>query len=136
MKDYLSRTGVYNDRSNEKNNDDGRAPADNGGNGIGFKSFNAYKRLIGKAGSGKAWHHIVEQTPSNISRFGPEMIHNTNNLIALPHGKGKIHSIISGHYSSITDYTGGLTVRKWLSSKSFEEQYQYGVKILKMFGFY
>lgn len=106
------------------------------GKGIGFKSLNAYKRLIGKAGSGKAWHHIVEQTPSNISRFGPEMIHNTNNLIALPHGKGNIHSIISGHYSSITDYTGGLTVRKWLSSKSFEEQYQYGVKILKMFGFY
>ena len=28
----------------------------------------------------------------------------------------------------------GLTVRQWLNTKSFEEQYEYGIKMLKEFG--
>lgn len=88
-----------------------------------------------KAGDGKAWHHIVEQNPSNLSRFGSEAIHNTNNIIALPHGKGSIHALISGHYSSKATFTNGLTVREWLRSKSFDEQYNYGVNILKYYGY-
>jgi hypothetical protein len=102
--------------------------------GIGFKSFNAFKRAMGVAGEGQAWHHIVEQTTSNVERFGAEAIHNTNNLIKLPNGAGSIHARISGYYSSIRPFTEGKTVRQWLSTKSFQEQYEFGVKTLKDLG--
>ena len=89
--------------------------------GKGFGTFEAFKKAYGSAGKGQAWHHIVEQTPSNISKFGAEKIHNTNNLIKLPHGKGSIHTKISGYYSSKQPFSDGLTVRDWLKSQSFEQ---------------
>ena len=70
-----------------------------------------------------SWHHAVEQTPSNLARFGPAAIHNTGNLHRLP---DPVHAKISAHYSSIRSYTNGLTVRKWLSTQSFEAQQAYG----------
>ena len=103
-------------------------------NYIGYKSFYRFKKAYGTAGKGYAWHHIVEKHQSNISKFGAEAIHNINNLIKLPHGKGSIHEKISAHYSSIQDFTNGKTVRQWLSSQSYQEQYDYGIKMLKQYG--
>ncbi|MGX2951562.1 RHS repeat domain-containing protein, partial [Ursidibacter sp. B-7004-1] len=100
----------------------------------GFDSFSQFKRVVGSAGKGQAWHHIVEQTPANIAKFGSNKIHNINNLIKLPHGKGTIHSQISGFYSSIRRFTNGQRVRDWLSNKNFDEQFNYGIKKLKDFG--
>ena len=57
-----------------------------------------------------------------------------NNIIKLPHGKNTIHSKISGFYSSKQPFTNGVTVREWLSTKSYEEQYEFGIETLKMFG--
>ena len=100
----------------------------------GFDSFSQFKRVVGPAGKGQAWHHIVEQTPSNIAKFGANKIHNINNLIKVPHGKGTIHSQISGFYSSIQRFTNGQRVRDWLSDKSFNDQFNYGIQTLKDFG--
>ena len=102
--------------------------------GKGFASFSAFKKAYGAAGQGMAWHHIVEQNADNIARFGAEKIHNTKNLIRLPHGKGSIHAKVSGYYSSKSDFTNGLTVRDWLKSQSYAEQYKFGVETLKRFG--
>ena len=99
-----------------------------------FRSFSAIKRFIGAAGEGKAWHHIVEQGGTNIAKFGADVIHNVKNLIKLPHGKGSIHAKISGYYSSKRPFTNGLTVRQWLSTQSYEAQFEFGIKILKKFG--
>lgn len=96
----------------------------------GFKTFREFKKAYGTAGSGYDWHHIVEQTPSNITKFGPEKIHNINNIIRLQNGTGSHHALISGFYSSKQNFTGGLTVRQWLSTKSFTEQYEFGLKII------
>ena len=102
--------------------------------GRGFRSFAALKRSLGPAGPGKAWHHIVEQHPANIAKFGAEAIHNTRNVIRLPSRAGQVHDRITGHYSSKPRIAQGLTVRKWLSTKSFDAHYQYGMKILRKFG--
>ena len=102
--------------------------------GQGYKSFKAFKRAMGSAGEGNAWHHIVEQRGNNISLFGAETIHNTNNLIKLPHGAGSIHAKVSGFYSSKQAFTGGQTVRQWLSTQSYQQQYDFGIKTLKQFG--
>ena len=57
----------------------------------GFNSFSAFKRHLGAAGTNRAWHHIVEQTPGNVTRFGNQAIHNTGNVVNVAHGKGLLH---------------------------------------------
>ena len=102
-----------------------------------FNSFGALKRYLGPAGAGYAWHHIVEQTPANVQRFGEFAIHNLENVVRLPHGAGSIHARISGYYSSINQRVTGsatMTIREWLGTKSFGEQYEFGVQTLRQFG--
>lgn len=45
-----------------------------------------------------------------------------------------MHRKISGYYGSIQSYTNGMKVRDWLAGKSFEEQYQFRINVLKEFG--
>ena len=103
----------------------------------GFSSFAAFKRFWGPAGRGRAWHHIVEQTPANQASFAAEQLHNPSNMVPLGHGKGSIHAKISGFYSSKQPRISGSTtqtIRQWLSTKSFDEQYQFGLETLVRFG--
>ncbi|MDU4961607.1 MAG: hemagglutinin repeat-containing protein [Sporomusaceae bacterium] len=101
----------------------------------GFKTFDELKRVLGPAGEGKQWHHLVEQSQiGKRAGFEAEMVNNVDNVIAIPSGSGSIHSVISGHYSSKPDWAGGKTVRDWLADKSFQEQFDYGLNYLKEFG--
>jgi RHS repeat-associated protein len=97
----------------------------------GFHSFSAFKRAFGAAGEGLEWHHIVEQTAANVSRFGSEAIHNTRNVIALP---VDVHRQISAYYSSKQAFTKGLTVRQWLRTQSLKEQQRFGRELLEELG--
>ncbi|WP_414583374.1 hypothetical protein [Scytonema sp. PCC 10023] len=92
---------------------------------------------MGAAGAGKAWHHIVGQTTSNLERFGAEAIHNTGNLVRLEHGKGSIHQEITNLYNSVQpELTGSwdITVRQWVNTLSYEEQQDFGIRVIKAFG--
>jgi hypothetical protein len=95
-----------------------------------FKSFSAFKRALGSAGEGKNWHHIVEQHAANLEKFGPEALHNTENIIKL---STPVHQRVSAFYSSIqrelTNST--LTVREWLSTQSYEAQRQFGLRVIE-----
>ncbi len=87
---------------------------------------------MGNAGAGKDWYHIVEQSQIEKSGFSPQSIHNTDNIIALDHD---IHMKVTGDYNSKQfDFTNGLSVREWLSGRSFEDQYNFELQVLKMFG--
>ena len=99
----------------------------------GYKSFSAFKKAYGAAGEGMAWHHIVEQNPSNIAKFGAERIHNINNVIKLPHGKGSIHAKVTGYYNSRWG-ENNMRVRDYVNTLSYEEQYEFGINVLKRFG--
>ncbi|RYZ40428.1 MAG: hypothetical protein EOO71_16200 [Myxococcaceae bacterium] len=90
-------------------------------------SFSGFKKAMGPAGNGKEWHHIVEQTPSNVNRFGAQAVHNTENIVPLDKG---LHTRLSGLYSSIRRIitsSSTLTVRQWLSTQSFEAQREFGL---------
>ena len=100
----------------------------------GFDSFEQFKSVVGSAGKGQAWHHIVEQTAGNVKKFGANKIHNINNLMKIPHGKGSIHGKVSGFYFSKQPFTNGKRVRDWLSNKNFDDQFNYGIQKLKDFG--
>lgn len=94
-------------------------------------SFSGFKSAKGPAGPGKEWHHTVEQTPGNVKRFGGEALQNTENISALDKAT---HTEVSRLYSSIRfDITGSstLTVRKWLSSQSYEAQRAFGLLAIK-----
>ena len=98
----------------------------------GYKTFSTLKNAIGRAGEGKDWHHIVEQSQIEKSGFLPEQIHNVDNIIAIDHD---VHMKIIGYYKrKDLLFTDGLSVRDWLSGQSFEEQYNFGLDVLKMFG--
>lgn len=96
-----------------------------------FRSFSEFKRVMGAAGAAKQWHHIVEQTPGNVERFGAQAIHNTANVLPVDTA---IHERISAYYSSKAQVAQGLTVRQWLSSQSFEAQRAFGIDILRKYG--
>nr|WP_257463327.1 hypothetical protein [Archangium lipolyticum] len=96
-----------------------------------FKSFDDFKDFMGPAGDGNQWHHIVEQRKVNVDRFGPEAIHNTENVIAVEKAR---HDAISAYYSSKSRDTGNMVVREWLRTKSYEEQRAFGLDILRQFG--
>jgi hypothetical protein len=90
-------------------------------------SFGGFKSAMGAAGPGKEWHHIVEQTPGNVKRFGGEALHNTENVIALDK---KLHDKVSAFYSGIrlvVTRSSKLTVRQWLGTQSYEAQREFGL---------
>lgn len=93
-------------------------------------SFSGFKNAMGSAGEGKEWHHIVEKTPGNVKRFGPQALHNTENVIPMDKA---LHTRVSAFYSSIqkelTNST--LTVRKWLGTQSYEDQREFGLKAIE-----
>jgi RHS repeat-associated protein len=96
-----------------------------------FRSFSSFKRALGPAGLNKQWHHIVEQTPGNVDRFGPQAIHSTDNMLRVDQAT---HQKISAYYSSVRPFTEGMTVRQWLSPQSFDEQRAFGLDVLTQYG--
>ena len=98
--------------------------------GRGFESFRQLKKELGSPGAGNEWHHIVEQSQIARSGFSSQMIQNTNNIIAV---SKTTHRAISGYYSSVQPFTGGMIVRNWLAGQSFSAQYEFGLNVIKMF---
>ena len=98
--------------------------------GNGFNTFRQLKNNIGSPGVGNEWHHIVEQSQIAKSGFSPQMIQNTNNIMAV---SKSTHRAISGYYSSIQPFTNGMIVRNWLAGQSFSAQYQFGLDVIKLF---
>ncbi len=103
-----------------------------GEDSVGFEKLRDLKKYIGNAGEGNDWHHIVEQSQIGKSGFLPQQIHNTSNIISVDHAT---HMKISGYYNSTTQYfTNGQRVRDWLAGKSFQYQYEFGLKVLRDYG--
>jgi hypothetical protein len=101
---------------------------------VGFKAWGSssgLRKALGSAGPGRQWHHVVEQTPGNVQRFGPHSLHNTQNVIPLD---TPLHERVSAFYSSkrffITN-SETLTVREWLSTQSFTAQRDFGLMAIQ-----
>ena len=114
------------------------AVAATAGGGIAFDTFAKLKNYLGSAGPGRVWHHIVEQCQGLNTRagFSAKWIHNTNNIVNI---SSQIHGKISAFYSSVpTDLsfvdTGGKVFRNWLNTMSFEQQYEWGIRVMKYLG--
>ncbi|WP_428263249.1 hypothetical protein [Haliangium sp.] len=96
-----------------------------------YDTFPKFKAAMNRAGRSRAndgmqWHHIVPQHSTNVQKFGAHDLHCTDNLVYMPEA---IHVKVSAHYS--TTHSSGKSVRDWLKDKDFDEQYDYGVKVLR-----
>ncbi len=100
----------------------------------GYETFRAFKLAEGVAQEGMQWHHIVEQTASNIERFGPRAIHNVENLVQVPRELHIGEGSVSAFYSSKQAFSEGMTVRQWLSPQCFEAQREFGLQVLRDYG--
>jgi hypothetical protein len=72
-------------------------------------------------------HHIVEQTP-NKNTIPKDQIEARENVVKIPY---YIHRDISDWYSTPNEKYDGKTPREYLRGKSFEEQYQFGLDVLR-----
>lgn len=93
----------------------------------GFNSFDSLRKFLGNAGVNRQWHHIVEQSQIAKSGFSKTSIHNTRNIVSIDI---QHHQRITGYYNSIQPHTQGKRVRDWLAGKSWDYQYDYGIKIM------
>ena len=102
----------------------------------GYSSFTKLREDIGDPERTQNWHHIVEQEQmeEGLAGFKSTQVNNTNNIVSIPSGSKSPHSKISEYYGSVQDFTDGKTVREWLKDKSFEEQWEFGVKQLREYG--
>jgi hypothetical protein len=98
-----------------------------------FESFGKFKRAMAKKGQksvkgNSEWHHIVGQHRHNVAKFGAYDLHCTDNVILLKH---KDHTAVNGYYTERREELGRMSLRDWLKPKDFDEQYKYGLKVLK-----
>jgi RHS repeat-associated protein len=93
----------------------------------GYRSFSAAKRALGSPGEGNVFDHVVEQSQIGRSGFSPEEIHHPFNMNPV---SAETNQLKADYYSRKLDFTNGGTVRDWLSGKSFQFQYDFGMKTL------
>ena len=101
------------------------------GGGARFSSFSALKRSLGSAGKGFDWHHIVEQCQINKSGFSKYWIQNSNNVVRI---SKSVHSKVTAYYNRAHGFTNGMKFRNWLAGQDFKTQYEWGIKVLRMYG--
>jgi hypothetical protein len=93
----------------------------------GYSSFSAAKRAMGSPGEGNVFDHVVEQSQIKRSGFAPKEIHNPFNMNPV---SARTNQIKANYYSSKQPFTGGGTVRDWLTGQSFADQYSFGMDVL------
>jgi hypothetical protein len=96
-----------------------------------FDTYEDFRAAFGSAGDGADWHHIVEQYPELINRFGARTIQNTDNIVQIDRG---VHTQISAFYSSKQPFTNGSTFRDWLYPQPIEVHREWGEQLLLQFG--
>ncbi len=98
----------------------------------GYRTFDSLKKAWGPVARGKVLHHIVEQCQGKCTRanFDPRLIHSKENVAEIPNA---VNQALNAYYSGKDVFTGGKTVRDWLSGKSFKEQHEFGKKTLQKF---
>ena len=76
-------------------------------------------------------HHVVERASAKQDGSEDGQIESPDNLVRISRWK---HWMINGYYQSSSDEFGGLTPRKYLEGKSWEERTRVGLDALARFG--
>jgi hypothetical protein len=113
-----------------------------------YGTANSYSIKYGNSSNGKyEWHHIVEQCQIGKSNVVAQDVYSIDNTISLGCDTHKaVSSIYSTNIENLGKYEinglenlfnnvyGHQTVRSYLSTLSFDEQYSFRIQILKLLG--
>ena len=98
----------------------------------GYKTFKTAKKHMGNV-SDIEWHHLVEQSQVGRSGFVKTSINNSSNLVGI---SSDLHHKISGIFSAkptfLKDSKQFKTVRDWVSTLNYQQQYTFGVFALQI----
>jgi hypothetical protein len=100
------------------------------------KTLEELQSAVDEGADGYEIHHIVEVQKNSVSsqanwlRFR-DRINSRENLLRVPYWK---HVEISSWYSRANRDFGGLSPRDYLRGKSWEDQYNVGIDVLRKFG--
>ncbi|MBO5111334.1 MAG: RHS repeat-associated core domain-containing protein [Clostridia bacterium] len=97
----------------------------------GYKTFKTAKKSM-EAVTDIEWHHLVEQSQIRRSGLIKTSINNSSNLVGIDRN---LHQKISALYSSkpsfLKDSSNFKTVRDWVSTLNYQQQYTFGVWALQ-----
>jgi len=71
---------------------------------------------------------VVEQSQIGRSGFAPEEIHNPFNMNPV---SARANQLKANYYSTKQPFTEGGTVRDWLTGLSVQDQYEFGMDVLR-----
>lgn len=92
-----------------------------------FKSWSEMRSMLGSAGKGYDWHHIVERRLADDGTFPPEVIHATDNVVALPR---KVHRCVTNKMQS--NWAARAMRRRYVvGSLGFQDQYNFGLDLIR-----
>jgi hypothetical protein len=95
---------------------------------VPYLEFDHYLQLrivLGSAGAGYNWHHVVEQQTVRTQQFPSRSVQNTDNIVRVTK---KEHWCINRYYESKSDQVGE---REKLHGKPWSEHYRVGLDILR-----
>ena len=95
------------------------------------KTFEELTKGVGTPVPGYQDHHISEQTSATRDGFPRDMIDGKDNVVKIPTLK---HREITTWYSQRNPAYGGLSPREYLSGRSWQERYDFGIDQLKKNG--
>lgn len=93
-------------------------------------TYDELLKIIGPAGEGHEWEHLVEQSSTAV--YGALQIQNTDNILSIPTW---LHTLKSARYST-KDHTLSeiLTVRKWVEQNlAYSGAIQYAIDTITSF---
>ena len=98
----------------------------------GYRTFKTAKKHMENV-SDIEWHHLVEQSQVGRSGFAKISINNSSNLVGI---SSDLHHKISSIYSSKPKFIKNSgqfkTVRDWVSTLNYQQQYTFGVFALQI----
>jgi hypothetical protein len=85
-------------------------------------------KMLGSAGAGNQYHHIVTQGGLNGKNFPAELLQNTSNIIPLP---TLLHEVVTSEYRKPAPDNSGRTLYRWLQTQPYDVQREMGLNILR-----
>ena len=92
-----------------------------------FRSEAELRRVLGPAGPGREWHHIVEKRLAGRDGFPAELIHSTDNIVSLP---VEVHRRVSARMSMRDEAYENNVRRRGMENRTFAEQYDIGLDLV------
>jgi len=95
-----------------------------------YRGAGGWVSAQGEAGPGLTWEHVVEQSQMSPGRSGfpSEIINHPDNILSVT---PQINFAKNYYYGSKLSWTGGMRLRDFLAGMSWDQQWDFGMYVIK-----